>query len=163
MATIQAYWTIVDGKGEESTMTIDLAPATTPTNAQAFAQAMNTVIGDLINGGIIAYGVRINVPVTGDFANPFADIQEKALFTFRSAGGFIKQVTIPTILEDLFITGTKLIDLTDVDVVQFVDGMVDGLDVSSFGGTGVIQPTTSHGEDLVEIESAREAWGKYRP
>jgi len=163
MATIQAYYTIVDGKGEESTVTIDLAPATTPTNAQAFAQAMHTVINDLITGGVTNYGIRINVPVTGDFANPYADIQEKALFVFRSAGGFIKRVSIPTINEDLFLTGTKLIDLTDLDVVEFVNGMVDGLDVSSFGGTGTIQPTTSHGEDLVEVTTAREAWGDYRP
>lgn len=163
MATIQVYYTIIDGKGEESTMTIDLPPATTPTNAQAFAQAMHTVIADLINGGVTNYGIRVNVAVTGDFANPYADIQEKALFTFRSAAGFLKYVTIPAFLEDLFIAGTKLVDQTDVNVVQFIDGMVDGLDVSSYGGTGTVQPTTSHGEDLVEISAAREAWGKYRP
>lgn len=161
---VQAYFVIEDAKGESSTVVLDLPPATTAVNAGAFRAAAQAVIGDMINGRMTDAGIRLNVanPLGAVNAAIGADIQEKAYFAFESVGGFLKSLTIPTILEDLFIDGSKFLDESDADVGAFLTMMIDGIDVSGFGGTGTVQPSTLHGEDLTLLRVAREAWGKYR-
>jgi len=162
---VQVYFVMEDAKGDQSTVVVDLPGATTPTNANAFRAAMQALIGDLTNGRMVNAGVRYDIsdPLLGVGAALDSDVQEKAFFAFRSVGGFLKTLTVPTILESLFVPGTKLLDQSDADVGAFITAMTDGIDVSGFGGTGTVQPSTSHGEDLTDVEEAREAWGKYRP
>lgn len=165
---VQVYYVVEDGKGERSTITIDLPPATSAANARGFAILMASAIAPLTNGGLVSAGVRLDVTINPAIwpaaAQAAADVQEKALFGFRNiAGNFAKKIHIPAFIESLFVPGSKLVDTSDLDVIVFQTAMLTGYDTTSEGGTGVVQPTTSHGEDLDDWTIAREAWGKYRP
>mgnify|MGYP000854486232 CR=1 FL=1 len=157
---ISVVYTVSDAKGDQSTFTIPIPDATSPADMVEFAQDMAELLEPLINGTL--RDVHILLPVTFiPWAVPAAisDIQEKARFVFRTVNGFVKSLSLPAVIENIFSTNTRQVDLTNTDVSAFVAGMVDGLTLSS---TETVEPVDVRGEDLTELEAAIEAWGKSR-
>lgn len=155
--------TIGDAKGDQSTVSIPLPDATAVTDAVLFAQAIIPLIEPLLNGAL--RDARLAVPVTfTPWSAPasIADIQEKARFAFRGANNFLKSISLPTFVETFFSAGSKDVDTSDTDVAAFVTAMTDGIDLTGAGGSGVVEPCDTRGDDLTEIESAVEAWGNAR-
>lgn len=149
---------------EISTVSMELDPTTTIANVAPAVRAFAQLIDPLIAGRITAAGFTFEVDLTGlgltQITSVLADVQEKATFAFRTAGGFIKRISLPTFNETLFVgVGAQHeVDLTDSDVAAFIDAMEDGIDVSGTGGTGVVGVVDSRDEDLTELIYANQTF-----
>jgi hypothetical protein len=146
---------IEDGKGDVGSFSIYLPSASTLAQVQTYWAGIDSLIAAIVRGGNIT--ASVSFPLTPLVSGPLAssDVQEAAYAAFRSAEGFIKSIRIPTIFEDVFLAGSKLVDLANVDIAAFVTAITTGL-------SGVA-PVTSHDEDLLSLDIFREAWGKFRP
>lgn len=145
---------------DTSVITVELDPDVSITNLVNATEALALLIEPLITGQIVGAGFTLEVPlngvIVGAAANVFADVQEKAVFAFRTANGFLKRISIPTFAETLFTGGGSGhdVDLTDPDVAAFVDAMEDGIDLAPAGGIGLVPVVDTRDEDLVSLESA---------
>jgi len=146
---------IEDGKGEVGTFSVYLPSGTTLAQVETYWAGFDSLVAAIVRGGNIKASVTF--PLIPLVSSPLAssDVQEAAYAAFRSADNFVKSIRIPTIFEDLFLAGSKLVDIANVDVAAFITAITTGL--------SGIAPTTSHGEDLLSLDVFREAWGKYRP
>jgi hypothetical protein len=161
--SINVTFTVEDGKGQKSPVTINLPTTTSATDAVAFAKTAWPLVSALIEGGNVVG--RVSFEVDGlTSGNPVggADVQEIGRFIFNTVGGFTKSLGLPTFLESLIQPGTDLIDTADTDVAAFVTMMTDGIDTTGEGGSGVIQPSDYRSEDLDALTGAIEAWGRAR-
>jgi hypothetical protein len=153
-----------DGTGKPGTslVTCELHPETAFANLTNAVEAFALLVEPLILGQIVGAGFTIEVPVSGVIvgaaADVFADIQEKAVFAFRTAGGFLKKISIPTFNEGLFVGGgsSGMVDITDPDVAAFVDGMIDGIDLAASGGLGLVAVVDTRDDDVAQLESASQ-------
>lgn len=160
---INVTFTVRDGKGQESPITIQLPTSVSPGDAIAFAKTAWPLVDALIDGGNVVG--RVSFEVDGlSSANPVggADVQEIGRFVFKTVNNFTKSLGLPTFLETKLTPGTDLIDTTDADVAAFVTMMESGIDTTPNGGSGVISPSDYRGEDLDSLVGAIEAWGKAR-
>ena len=152
----QSYisFTIIDDKGERASRQVYIPNTVTLAQATTFAAALMAVVGPLLDGKLDAVTVTFALPVPTIVTSGASDVQEMARFAFTTAENFVSAITIPTVIETIFQAGSKLVDLTDTAVDTFLSLLLDG--------DGVVQPVDAHGDDLDGIDSAREAWGKYR-
>ncbi len=158
---LNAYFVIVDAKGDKSTITIPFASIADWTEIPELIGDLGALIEPLINGGIVTMGINLEIATGALNAIPAAisDVQEKARFVFAGEHGFLKSLHIPTFLETLFNPGSADVDLTDADVAAFVTAMEDGVTLSTLA---VHEPSDSRGDDLETLVTATEAWGKNR-
>lgn len=157
---ITVSYTVLDGKGETSTIPFYIPSSTALGDVAQFATALKQLLYELLGGEITAINFTIPVAVgvsSSNILDPDSDVQERALFTFSSADNFLRQISLPTVVETVFSAGSKLVDLANVDVAAFVTAVLSGV------GTPNVTSVTSHDEDIVALDAAREAWGKYRP
>lgn len=157
--SIRTFYTVKDGKGDASTITIDIPDNTATANIVLFTQQMASLLDDLIAGGITEIGFSLPVPWVAQVPDAASDLQEAAQFIFRTAGGFIKRMRIPSIWENKFSAGTRLVNQAETNVAAFIAAMEDGIEVVA--GT-TVSPENAHGEDVELLESAVEAWGRAR-
>jgi hypothetical protein len=163
---INIYVRIADAGGpngpDTSVVSVEINPETALSNLVNTVEAFALLVEPLITGQIVAAGFTIEVPldgvIVGAAANVFADVQEKAVFAFRTAGGFLKRISIPTFAETLFTFGGAghEVDTTDPDVAAFIDAMEDGIDLAASGGLGLVAVVDSRDDDIVSIESASQ-------
>lgn len=145
-----------------SIISVEIPLATTPANAIAFARGLTTFVDPLTEGLIEAAGVTFEVDLAGlgldTVASALADVQERAIFAFRTAAGKLKRIGIPCFLETLFNGAGALdtVDTADTDVAAFITAMEDGIDVTAFGGTGIVAPVDTNNSDLATFESANQ-------
>lgn len=151
-----------------SIISVEIPLATTPANAIAFARGLADVVAPLMVGGIIGAGVTLEADLSSlsldEVGTALADIQERAVFAFRTAAGKLKRIGIPTFNENLF-TGAgaySSVDLTDVDVQAFVTAMEDGITLTGYGGTGVVAPVDTNDSDLAILETANQDFSSRR-
>lgn len=156
---------IEDADGDKSTVAIDFAGGFAG-NIDGLIETGWALINPLVNGHLVSGSVTLEADISGlvnAAAAAIADVQEKAAFVFASVDGFLKTITLPTVVETIFGSsgGSKQVDVTNTDVAAFITAMEDGFDDG--GGTPVeVNPTTSHGEDLITLRKAEQAWGKSR-
>jgi hypothetical protein len=162
MTGISFFFNVQDGKTPPQTSTIEIPfPNTTPVSVfVAGVDAIGQLIHPLVTGGLKSAGVKItiDVPTWGPTAINTADVQEKMEFGVRASNGFLKRLNIPTIDESMFIPGSTEGDTSEAALLAFNDFLEDGITV---GGT-LIQPSDSHGSDLLQVEYRTENWGKRR-
>lgn len=162
------YYVVSDAKGDTSTVTVPIPDTTDVADAALFVEALGPLIGALTDGALESAGINVEVDASGiggwAAASTLSDVQEKARFAFRTAGGFLKSLSLPTFIESKLVNSGagKEVDLTDGDVSAFVTAMEDGLSVTGLGGTGSVFPSDYRGDDITTLVEAREAWGKYR-
>jgi hypothetical protein len=155
---IEIFFQVTDVKGDKSTVTIPI-PITSIDDAPGFGTAMAAILAPLINGALTDAGFSVPVSyVAWGAANALSDVQEKARFAFRTITGFLKRVSLPAFLEDLFSPGSKSVNTADLDVAAFITAMEDGVLV----GGNTVQPCDGHGDSLTNVESAVEEWGRSR-
>lgn len=155
------FFTIADADGETSTVEIPINDTTATTVLAAFTAAVGALINPLVTGGLRKAGVRLEFDISGTWgpvAQLNSDVQEKATFAMRTAGNFPTRLSLPTFDEAFFVAGTSNVDLTDSDVQAWIDFLEDGITVSST----LVQPTDYREDDIVDVESAYEDWGKRR-
>lgn len=161
---INVYVKIRDAKGDTSTVTIPIPTSTSLADAALFAAAIADLIDPLVSGGIVGAGFSVGVDLTTVTTVPAAisDVQEKAMFVFRTINGFLKRLHLPTFEEGKFVPNSVNVDQSDPDVAAFITAMTEGIDLTSAGGSGVVAPVDTRGEDLELLETAIEAWGRAR-
>jgi hypothetical protein len=159
----EVYVIVQDAKGDKSTISIPVPSDITLTDIPEIVQDMTEFLVPMVTGGIVSAGLRVEVDVSGvstTIAGAASDVQEKARFVFRGVNGFLKTLHIPTFLEDLFVAGTPDVDTTDVDVAAFVTVMEDGWLLDD--AVTAVEPCDIRGDDLEDLVTAVEAWGKAR-
>jgi len=157
---ISIVFTVSDAKGDQATFSIPIPDGTAYADIVEFAQEMAELLNPLINAALRDLHITIPIPFTPwTAAASISDIQEKARFAFRTVNGFLKHVSLPAAVESIFSPGSRNVDLANTDVAAFVTAMVDGITLSS---TNDVEPCDVRDEDLTELESATEAWGKAR-
>lgn len=164
---IEVYYTVQDGDGDKSTITIPIPSTTNLLDVPLFVQSMEPLLDALTNGGLVSAGFTVEIDLASSwppFAAAISDVQEKAQFAFRTLGGWLKRIQIPTVLESIFGNGgaSDQVDLANADVMAFVAAMENGIDLTGIGGSGTVQPCDSREDDLTTLEYAVEAWGKKR-
>lgn len=156
---LSIIYTFKDQKDKSSFTEINIPVGTSLANAVIFAQQMALLIDPLINGRIARIGISASVTLPGGLtatAAASSDVEEGALFQFRTAQGFHSSNRIPTFSESLISAGSNAVDTTDTDVAGFITAMTAGINLGGFGGTGVVQPTTNREEDLTALDFALE-------
>lgn len=122
-------------------------------------------MNQLSDAEIIRCSISIDVsPLDVDpGAQPGSDLEIGADFTFKADNGFTSQIRIPAFRPEFFIAGSPDVDLSIEQVSDFVTNMIDG-----YGTDNDIPPsdyadvTTSRGEDLTSLLSARKSIVKSR-
>jgi len=151
MLAIYIIYTIKDAKGKTATTEVKVPLTIALANALAFAAAMAVLINNLTKGAIVAISLVINVniaSIVGIRTTPDADsdVEEKVSFGFLTDAGFPTGLDIPTADEVIFVTGSRDVDLTNTDVIDFTEAMLLGL--STTPGPVVVTPTDAHGDDI---------------
>lgn len=77
-----------------------------------------------------------------------SDVERKGVFSFRAADGSAYVVNVPSLINDVVIDRTNLINTGDTLVVAFLDAITAGI-------TGSL-PSTYLGSDIVRIDHARK-------
>jgi len=164
MTRTTVFFTIRDADNDASRIELDVDPALIVlADLPDIVEGAWDIINPLLNGRLSSAGVTFEVDIS-DFTNAAAatisDVQEKAIFAFRSAANFLKKISLPTFIETFFtLSGAgKVVDTSQSAVTNFTTMITDGLDV----GLNTIEFQTSHQEDLTTFEEGVQAWGKNR-
>lgn len=153
---INLVLTLRDGKNRYAQMIVNVVNQDEDSNILhqiEMAKNLQVDIDAMVKGQIVQCGVVIDVPIEGGLkTTPDADsdVEEGALFIFQSVNGYLTKIRVPTVGDDLFITGSPLIDFANADVSQFVDNILDGYlyDISNRHDV-----TDSRGDDVIDIKS----------
>ena len=155
-------FTTEDAKGAKSTTIIYIPDATTLTDAQEFAAAMGQALADIMTGGVVAIGICYDVSVASLTSNTIevnSDVEEGARFGWEVAGGFNASNRLATFAQSKLIAGSKEVDLTDADVIVFVDYMIDGFTPIS---TLDVLPIDYRNADIIALTTSLENFTKSR-
>lgn len=157
------FFTIADADNDKSRIEIPVDATDPLANIQLIVETAWDIVQPLINGELISAGFTVEADITA-FTNPVAavisDVQEGAEFVFRTAGGFLKRLTIPTFLETLFTNGGagKEVDTALPDVAAFNAAMTGGF----VNGAVTVNPVDSRDDDIAAFVEGRQKWGKNR-
>lgn len=156
----EIFYNFTDAEGESSKVSFFVDSATDITDVLAVIPLLGDLLDTITNGAITSAGVTLEIDVVAagfqGIAAAISDVQEGLQMGFRSFNGFLKTLRIPTILEDIFVAGSKDADLTDAGVDALVDALISGIDVDPGAGTSLVTFTDVRGEDLITLEYARE-------
>lgn len=138
-------------KASTSVRIVDATEAQTDTFANAWADAIDNLIGGVIRGAVALLSVDIS-GLSSNVASSGSDVEEIAEFDFRTALNTKVLVTIPGILETLVDNDTGNLNLAAPAVAAFVAMMEDGI---TAGGT-LVEPVDVGNDDIVSLRYARE-------
>jgi len=155
--------TIRDGKGKKANV---LLHSEVLDDADLVAGATYESMGDnllqdlepIIDGEIVE--AHWLLPVGFDFtpqtADPDSDVEEGALFVWETVDGYQTRTRIPTFKESLLVAGSRLVDLTEGAVQDWVNTMIDGPDALAGVPEDRFNMTTNRGEDITVLRAAYE-------
>lgn len=163
---ISLVLTVRDGKGKDAQLLINIINQDDESDISKqleMARKFQLDIDALITGQVVRCGLVIDVPLdTGLSTSPDtnADIEQGALFIFRSTTNFNTSTRIPTFDETKLITGTPSVDLTDSAVADFVTNIIDGYEANTTGDRREVQD--NRGDDITELLSAKQSFQRSR-
>jgi hypothetical protein len=136
---------------------VDIAVAST------WAVRAAELIDNIVTGSIASIGIGIEIAIseaTGLKATPLAnsDVEEGALFTFRTVIGSLTGTRLPTFDEAKMQSGTPNVNVTDTDVNAYVQHVLQG----QTNGLINASPSDERGEDISALDSATEAFRSTR-
>lgn len=148
-------YTFTDDDGASSRETVKLPLGVSAVNIGSWAATYAGEVTAVSNAALTRYSITSEYyDDTFPVAAPGSDVENKGVFTFRTANNGSSSLTIPSIIEAVLIaTGTRLstyIDLANVLIAPVVAALVSGINV---GGT-VIAPATNNGIDLRSVKDA---------
>jgi hypothetical protein len=156
-----ATYNFRDGDGDTKTVSIpfrsnDLIAIAEPADDPVqFAQQLAVYLDAITTGAIVSISLTANItlPAVQTVPAALSDVQELGVFKFRTENGFIKTVSVPTFDESLTIPGSNDIDLTELEIGDFVEAMIQPV---ALPGNWSVFPIDTRGEDIVSLESAYE-------
>lgn len=157
-------FTVRDQKGKSSPCKLRVPTSVSIPNLITFSQSAMQLVANANKGTITNCGISVNLDLSGAGLNTvisaFADVGEKALFTFKTAiSGLFAKFKLPTFSENAnVIAGTDQIDTTATAVAAFIAGCEDGIDI---GGGTFIQPQDKYGNDVTQAQVTREIFADH--
>jgi len=162
MALVTVNLTVVDGKGQESTVALYTTDGYTLPQLVAAVIAVAPMVKNLITGGIARAALLIDVDISAisgiGTIDPDSDTEEGAIFIFGTALGHDKRNRIPTFDETKLLSGTREVDLSDLDVASFNNAMIAGVTA----GAATVTFVDSRLEDLNAVQDAYESFQSSR-
>lgn len=129
--------TVVDAKGKKASMPfyVKFPDNAAVSDVTGTLDALATNIDAISEGKIVSESATIYSTVPGGLkTDPVAnsDVEESGLFTHPLDGLLQKSfgIDIPAFKQSLFVQGE--IDMTDLDVVAYLDGIVNGITPADF-------------------------------
>lgn len=167
MALVSLNLTVVDGKGQESTVTLYTTDTFTIVQLGNAVRAIIPLVRNMITGGITKGTIAIEVDLSGLFTSfptiavpdDDSDTEEGALFIFNNSGGDPKRNRIPTFDEALVLAGTREVDQEAVAVENFINAILTGVTVA---GPATVTFVDSREEDLQFLSDAYESFQSSR-
>jgi len=161
---VRFVYTIYDGDGDTSPLMFraNIDGATTVAELETlYAIPFWDVVVNFIQGGLSDVNVSVSFDPSGwehirDSSSVTADVEEKAIFKFRTPIGTVVEMSIPTFFEGYF-TGAgagKKVDITDADVLAFLALMTEDI------GSGGVDAVDSHGTDISVFVDAFQWFGR---
>lgn len=145
---------IRDEDGDSSTLTLKFPSALTITDITDYAGDFLPLLDAVIHGKIEAAGICVGVTLPGGLkaaATDNTDVQHGAQWLFR-AGGYPVRLRVPTWRPAMIVAGSKTIDITDTDVLNFRAAILSGLTPV----VTLVEPSDNRGADIDEWVSAVE-------
>lgn len=166
MALVSINFTVVDGKNQESVVTLYTTDSFTLPQLLAAAVAMVPLVRNMITGGLKSASISIDVDLSGLFASfptipipdPDSDTEEGSIFIFQTVLSHDKRNRIPTFDEALLFAGTREVDVADAQVAPFIAAITAG--VSAGGAT--VTFVDSRSEDINALLDAYESFQSSR-
>lgn len=142
---------LIDRDWNTSNMSVNVpATAAIATVETYVTGTLLPAIQGLSNAVIKSWSISRNAvdnAVVADAEEP-SDVERKGVFSFRAADGSASIVSVPSIINEVVIDRTNLIDIGDALVVAFLDAMTTGI-------TGAV-PSSYLASDIVRIDHARK-------
>lgn len=158
----QINFNFVDGKGARSTTTINVPTGLSDTDLQAAASTFAQLIANMTDCQLTSVALCKAIDISGLLNNAApagtVDVEEGARFVFSSLDGYRTSMRIPGFPEAKLLAGTQVVNPADGDVIAFVSLMEAGY----VGVTDLIAPSTSHAEDIAQLDSARDDFQRTR-
>lgn len=161
----EVLYSVIDGKGKQSTFEIALPSVTSFADVILFAGEMAKLIDPLLGGRISRIGVGFLVDLPGTLAvvaQPTSDVEEGARFQFLTNANHYTGFRAPTFLETYIIAGTEEVNTADAVVAPVLTAMTAGINLTAVGGSGTVQPSDKRDEDITALSFAREMFQSSR-
>lgn len=158
---VEATWSIEDAKADVTSFGINFPDTVDiPTLLNSFIPTTAELIDKVIGGKFVGAGATINVDLTGvvikDAPILGSDVEEGALFSYRSNAGAPTNFRLPTFDESMGLETGESVD-TSVPAVAAFNGLV--VDGYTYLATNV-KWADSHGNDIVAFTKAVDAFRK---
>lgn len=165
MAVLAISLTVFDAKDAESTITLYTTDDTNLVSIVNAVIALVPIVGSMITGGFrpkARIGIDVDLTVAADWTDydsplSTSDVEEGLFYEFQSEEiNSIRSGRIPTISENLFLTGSREVDPDNTDWQAFETAMLSFLTVSNGAGTSNVHFTDKYGNELASTRDAYE-------
>lgn len=155
---VKIVYTIEDNKGKRSNMTVKVPSTLTLVDYVEFAEEMGDLVDAITVGQIVNVGIAFTVDFSGfgwtAAPGSTADVEEKGLFSYLTAGGWRTALELPCLSESKVVDGSDVIDAADADVIAFQAAMVSGITLPI--ATTLVAPTDAREDDIASAFPALE-------
>ena len=160
---IDLSYSIEDAKGDVTSFPIQFpSTADVPLLVGGFAQTTAQLLDDIILGKIVSATATINVNLNGvtikDAPILGADVEEGAVFSFRSTAGAPTTFRVPTIDETYGLETGRAVDTSDAAIDALIQRIVNG----DTQGATTVRWADSHGNNVAAFQKALDGFRKSR-
>lgn len=154
----------MDSKGKENQMLVNIVDQSIEpdlSNLETIAKAHQADIDALTDGQIVRCGLVVDVDLENGLKGaPVANSSNEAgaTFIFVTADGFNTQFRIPAFKESKLVSSSPEVDITDGDVIDLIDNVIDGYS----NGSTLRDVVDSRGDDIVSLGTAKETFQRGR-
>lgn len=156
-------YTVVDDDGAKSTVTfyatLPSITSWTSDSMERVATEMESLVSAISDGAIL--GVTMSLSGYDDAfpaATAGSDVENKGVFLLTAEGNQKASLAVPSIMESKLVSTGVLagiqLDVSDGDVLAFVDALESGIDLNPFGILDTVTFGTSRGEAFQVVRDA---------
>lgn len=151
--------TVADGENHTSLVSINYDGDITVANMTLIAALAITALEGVIEGSVVKASISRVLLSAVSTAAAASDVEIKARFIWDVAST-VKSVvmSIPTFLRSKILPNSDRVDLTDADVLTFIDAIVDGVTIATVDYPAM----DTEQRDILAVKSAVEAYSRKR-
>jgi hypothetical protein len=160
---VQGTWTVEDAKGKKSSFGVNFpaavdVPLVTGDFMRTTAQLLDEIVDGRITDASASIGVNLDGVTLKDAPISGSDVEESAIFSFRSTAGAPTIIRLPTIDETFGLETGEAVDLSAPDVNSFVQRVLEG----DTQGLTTVRFSDAHGNNVSGLKRAEERFRKSR-
>ncbi len=156
---VGVYMSVLDEKGQESTINFKFPAASDLAVVQSWIQVMAQRVDAVILGQVVDSGLSLSVDISGlglkTAPMTGSDVQEKALISMGTDAGTLTTATIPT-FDETYFDSSGIADLANADILAMVNHIVDG----QTNGLTNASPSNAYGNDVTEVAAVSETFSR---